>query len=85
MQRVTKTQLSFLGHSIRRNKDNLIQQYSIYVPAHGQRRRGQQKTTFEQQIAKTIYGNASVEEKVMGDAAGDSCVGQSRESHLPFL
>ena len=25
MQRVTKTQLAFLGHSIRRNKDNLIQ------------------------------------------------------------
>ena len=35
MNRVTKSQLSFLGHSIRRNKEYLIQQYCLYVPAHG--------------------------------------------------
>ena len=71
MQRVTKTQLAFLGHSIRRNKDNLIQQYCLYAPAHGRRRRGRQKATYQQHTAKMIYGNASVEEKVMRDAAGD--------------
>ena len=41
------TQLSFLGHSIRRNEDDLIQQYCLYVPAHGRRRRGRQKTTYQ--------------------------------------
>ena len=71
MQRVTKTQLSFLGHSIRRNEDDLIQQYCLYVPAHGRRRRGRQKATYQQHIAKMIYGNASVEEKVMRDAVGE--------------
>ena len=35
MKRVTKTQLSFLGHSFRRNKENLVQHYCLYVPAHG--------------------------------------------------
>ena len=71
MQRVTKTQLSFLGHFITRNKDDLIQQYSLYVPAHGRRKRGRQKTTYQQHIVKMIYDNASVEEKMMRDAEGD--------------
>ena len=71
MQRATKTQLSFLGHSIRRTKDGLIQQYCLYVPAQGLRRRGRQKATYQQHIAKTIYGNPSVEEKVIRDTAGD--------------
>ena len=72
MQRVTKTQLSFLGHSIRRNKDDLIPQYCLDVPAQGRSRRGRQKTTYEQHISKTIYGHASVEEKVMQDGISDS-------------
>ena len=42
-----KTQLSFLGHSIRRNKDDLIQQYCLYVPAHRRCRRGRQKTSYQ--------------------------------------
>ena len=71
MQKVTKTQLSFLRWSIRRNKDDLIQQYCLYVPAHGRCSRGRQKTTYQQHIGKMIYDNASVEEKVMRDAAGD--------------
>ena len=71
MQRVTKTQLYFLGHSIRKNKDDLIQLYSLYVPANGRRRRGRQKTTYQQHITKMIYDNASIEEKVMVDAEGD--------------
>ena len=71
MQRVTKTQLSFLGHSIRRNKNYLIQQYYLYVPKHGQRSRGRQKTTYQQHIAKTIYDDAMIEEKVMREAASD--------------
>ena len=75
MQKVTKTQLSFLGHSIRRSEDDLIQQYCLYVPAHGRRRRGRHKTTYLQHIAIMIYGNASVEEKVMRDAACDRAAG----------
>ena len=71
IQRVTKSQPSFLGQSIRRNNDFLIQQNCLYVPAHGRRRRGQQKTTYQQHTAKRIYGNASVEEKVMRDTVGD--------------
>ena len=71
MKRVEKTQLSFLGHSIRRNKDDLIQQYCLYVPAHVRRRTGRQETTYRQHITKRIYGNASVEEKVMQDAVDD--------------
>ena len=31
MKRITKSQLSFLGHSIRRNKEDLVQQYCLYV------------------------------------------------------
>ena len=72
MQRVTKTKLSFLGHSIRRNKDDFIQQYCLDLPAQGRNRRGRQKKTYEQHISKTIYGHASVEEKVMRDAMGES-------------
>ena len=71
MKRVTKSQLSFLGHSIRRSKDDLIQQYCLYVPAHGQRSRGRPKTTYKQHIAKSIYGDAMIEEKVLRDAASD--------------
>ena len=95
MQRVTKTQLSFLleppsgetstphpeevrpqekqGETsttrrskydlIRRNKYDLI--HCLYAPAHGRRRKGQQKTTYQQHIAKMIHGNASVEEEAM--------------------
>ena len=72
MQRVTKTKLSFVGHSIRRNKDDFIQQYCLDLPAQGRNRRGRQKKTYEQHISKTIYGHTSVEEKVMRDAMGDS-------------
>ena len=54
MQRVTKTQLSFLGQFVRRNKDDLIHQYCLYVPAHGRCRRGRQKTTYQEHIAKSI-------------------------------
>ena len=74
MQRATKTQPSFLKHYIRRNKDELIQQYCLYVPGHGRRRRGRQKTVYQQHISKIIYGNALVEEKVMQDVAGDRVV-----------
>ena len=66
-----KNSIFFLEHSIGKNKDNLIQQYCIYVPAQGRCSREQQKTTYQQHIAKAIYGNASVKEKVMWDAAGD--------------
>ena len=71
MQRVTKTQPSFLRHYIRRNKDELIQQYCLYVRGHGWRRRGRQKPVYQQHISNIIYCNALVEEKVMQDAAGD--------------
>ena len=54
MQRVTKTQLSFLGQFVRRNKDDFIHQYCLYVPAHGRCRRGRQKTTYQEHIAKSI-------------------------------
>ena len=70
MQRVTKTQLSSLGHFIRRNKDSLIQQYCIYEPANAQCRRDQQKTIYQQHTANTIYDNALVEEKVLQDVMG---------------
>ena len=47
MNRVTKTQLSFLGHSIRRIKNDLVQQYCLYVLPYRQRSMGQQKTTYK--------------------------------------
>ena len=37
MNKVTKTQLSFLGYSIRRRNNDFIQQYCLYVPQHKQR------------------------------------------------
>ena len=72
MQGATKTQLSFLGKSIRRNKDDLIQKYCLYVPAHGRRRRGWKKATYQEHIAKMIHDNILVEKKVIRDATGDT-------------
>ena len=71
MSRVTKTQLSFIGHSIRRDTNDLIQKYCLFVPTYGHRNRGRQKTTFKQHIAKTIYDDANVEERTIRNAASD--------------
>ena len=71
MKRGTKSQLSFLGHSIRRNKEDLVQQYCLYVPAHWQRSRGRQKTSYMQHVSNTINGDTLMEEKCLRDAAND--------------
>ena len=94
MQRVTKTQLSFLGTSIRRNnytsprrsatsgekrrdkydqekqvrphKEKQVRPHPLSLCTSNRRRRkGQQKTTYQQHIAKMIHGNASVEEEAV--------------------
>ena len=53
----------------------LVQQYCLYVPAHGQvHSRGRQKTSYMQHVSKTINGDTLMEEKCMCDAASDRVV-----------
>ena len=51
--------------------------------AHGRRRRGWQKITYQKHIAKMIYGNVSIEEKVMPRVT--ELRGASHENRLLFL
>ena len=71
MKRVTKSQLSLLGYSIQWREDDFIRQYCLYVSAHGHWRRGQQRTTYVQHIAKAISGDNLMEENRLHDAASD--------------
>lgn len=79
MNIVTKTQVSFLDHSIRIIND-FIQQYFLYVAPHGDISRGRQNTTYKQYIAIMPW-----QKKVLRDAASKHVVWLCRKSRLPLL
>ena len=79
MNIVTKTQVSFLDHSIRIIND-FIQQYFLYVAPHGDISRGRQNITYKQYIAIMPW-----QKKVLRDAASKHVVWLCRKSRLPLL
>ena len=57
MCEVKRRQLSKLGHFLRKPPQSLVNSYALYVPAHGTRRPGRQRRSFQEMIASTINPN----------------------------
>ena len=51
-------QLRFLGHSLRRDKEDHINRFTLYVPSVGRRSVGGQKRLFLQYISRVIMGGS---------------------------
>ena len=51
-------QLRFLGHSLRRDKEDHINRFALYVPSVGRRSVGGQKRLFLQYISRVIKGGS---------------------------
>lgn len=51
-------QLRFLGHSLRRDKEDHINRFALYVPSVGRRSVGGQKRLFLQYISRVIMGGS---------------------------
>ena len=58
---INKRQLGWLGHTLRRDKDEPTTILALYEPAvkHGQAKRGPKKLTYTSQISKLITGAKS--------------------------
>ena len=57
MCEVKRRQLSKIGHFMRKPPQSLVNTYALYVPAHGTRRPGRQKRSYQEMIASTINFN----------------------------
>ena len=54
MRTVTLRQLKFLGHILRMKNNEPVNIYALYLPPHGKRSRGGQRTLFVKSILKKI-------------------------------
>ncbi|XP_066275382.1 uncharacterized protein [Branchiostoma lanceolatum] len=60
INRVRQRQLRFIGHALRLPTEEPFRIYALYVPTHGRRRPGRQKTSYLAYI-----------QNLLGDAEGD--------------
>ena len=51
---VHERQLRFLGHSLRRPPDHIVNKYALYFPSHGRRNRGRPLVLYHQYIAEVL-------------------------------
>ena len=68
---VQERQLSFLGHSVRRPEDHLVNKYALYAATHGRRGRGAPRTLYHQYISKTLQPNFAISTEEIRRAAQD--------------
>ena len=56
MQIIQRRQLRFIGHCLRRGKEEFTYQYALYTPQprHGKRKQGRLKLLYPEYIAKLI-------------------------------
>ncbi|XP_066270904.1 EGF-like repeat and discoidin I-like domain-containing protein 3 [Branchiostoma lanceolatum] len=57
INRVRQRQLGFIGHALRLPTEEPLRTYALYVPTHGRRRPGRQKTSYLTYI-QNLLGNA---------------------------
>ena len=55
MAEVKKRQLKKLGHNLRKPPTSLANIYALYVPPHGRRNAGRQRSSFADYIATTLH------------------------------
>ena len=58
IDRVRVRQLKFLGHILRLPDEELCKLYALYIPTHGKRRRGRQRTLFPRYI-QHLFGDTN--------------------------
>ncbi|CAF1276691.1 unnamed protein product [Adineta ricciae] len=56
VQRVQRRQLRFIGHCLRKNSNEFINQYALYIPrpGHGKRKRGRPRLNYPDYVARLI-------------------------------
>ena len=64
-------QLRFLGHSLRRSKDDLVSQYALYTPHHGKTSRGRPKMQYVKYISQLLCDEYEMNSEEIFDAAQD--------------
>ena len=66
---VQKRQLRYVGHCIRKPKEELIHQYVLYEPGHGKRSKGKPKESYCHYIGTLIGGKEPWSAKQIRDEA----------------
>ena len=74
LQRVRSQQLKFLGHILRLPDEELAKTYALYVPTHGRRRPGRQRSSYLFYIQHFLLGD----EEITFDPAHIASLAQER-------
>ena len=71
---VRQRQLRFLGHILRMPEDEPCRRYALYVPTHGRRRPGRQRTSYISYVQK-LLGDAEnyLTQNAIASLATDRC------------
>ena len=69
VKQIQQRQLRFIGHCLRRDPKELVNQYALYTPkeTHGKRRRGRPKMSYADYLARLINNTTppTVQEIIM--------------------
>ena len=74
VEKVRSRQLRFLGHVLRMPEDEPCKEYALYIPPHGKRKPGRQRTLFLQYIQKLVNDTECIlSPKTLTEMAQDRC------------